>query len=226
MQFGDSSRGIEHSLMEAVYRWNNSSSDVYVIRIKGDDLKKIVVNGALSFATTYCGEGSSVKIINKNIYASYGLIYTKPDGRTTYVELLSPTTKPTKEPNLEFNSTNGVFIYQYDTDIYRADGSTRGTKINLSGSPMAYFVQSYSTDPAKDWDEENRELISVMFEFSPRSVVVNPRIDLVQVPVRIVVNEHNEMVFHAGIITNEASAPMVIDIQDNESFRRSMWPYM
>ena len=53
---------------------------------------------------------------------------------------------------------------------------------------MAYFVQSYSTDPAKDWDEENRELISVMFEFSPRSVVVNPRIDLVQVPVRIVVN--------------------------------------
>ena len=65
-----------------------------------------------------------------------------------------------------------------------------------------------------------------MFEFSPRSVVVNPRIDLVQVPVRIVVNEHNEMVFHAGIITNEASAPMVIDIQDNESFRRSMWPYM
>lgn len=226
VQFGDSSRGIEHSLMEAVYRWNNSSSDVYVIRIKGDDLKKIVVNGALSFATTYCGEGSSVKIINKNIYASYGLIYTKPDGRTTYVELLSPTTKPTKEPNLEFNSTNGVFIYQYDTDIYRADGSTRGTKINLSGSPMAYFVQSYSTDPAKDWDEENRELISVMFEFSPRSVVVNPRIDLVQVPVRIVVNEHNEMAFHAGIITNEASAPMVIDIQDNESFRRSMWPYM
>lgn len=41
MQFGDSSRGIEHSLMEAVYRWNNSSSDVYVIRIKGDDLKRL-----------------------------------------------------------------------------------------------------------------------------------------------------------------------------------------
>lgn len=226
VQFGDGNEGIESSLMQSIYEWNGGDQNCFKVKIEGDELKTIVSNGALYFATLYSNEGSIVKIKNKNIYASYGVIYTDIKGKTAYSELLTPNTRPTKEPIGESNSTNGVLIYEYDSDTYRADGGQRGTLLDLRNSPVAYFVQSYSINPEADWDSGNREFISVMREFSPQGVVANPSVDLKNVPVRVVVNSHNEMIFYAGIMQDAATAPLVIDIQGNESFRRSMWPYL
>lgn len=64
-----------------------------------------------------------------------------------------------------------------------------------------------------------------MWDFVSQSTVSSVK-DLAKVPVRIEVNVENEMIFTAGALTNEPSAPMVININESESFKKSMWPYM
>ena len=225
VQFGEGKdEGIRNSLMNSIKEWN-IKPECQQINISGNDLKTIVCDGALHFATTYSSEASAVRILNRNIYASYGILYKDIKGIYQYLELLSPSTKPIKEPNLEANSTNGVYIYEYDTNKYNAQGIPQGTFVDLRNSPKAFFVQSYSQDTAEDWKNNRRELISVMWDFVPQSAVSSVR-DLMRVPVRIEVNSENEMIFTAGALTNEPSAPMVININESDSFKKSMWPYM
>lgn len=223
VQFGENELSIEDNIMRAVQRWNGGASS-YKIKLQGDTLKTIVSEGALYFATIYSDAASIVKIRNRNLYASYGVVYTKPDGKTAYCELLNPKTKPTKSPNLDGNSTNGVYIYQYDTDRYNAH-DRREIKIDLRGGSVAYFVQSYSNDTACDWDAGNRDLITEMFPFNTRQTVASVS-ELKSVPVRIIVNADGEMLFYAGMIHDEATAPLRIDVTDSKSFNESMWPYL
>lgn len=223
VQFGEGELSIEENVMQAVQRWNGGTSS-YKLKLQGDTLKTIVSEGALYFATIYSDAASIVKIRNCNLYASYGIVYTKPDGKTAYCELLNPTTKPTKAPNLDDNSTNGVYIYQYDTDRYNAH-DRKEIKLDLRGGSAAYFVQSYSNDTARDWDAGCRDLITEMFPFNTRQTVACAS-ELKNVPVRIVVNADGEMLFYAGMIHDEAIAPLRIDVTDSKSFNESMWPYL
>lgn len=223
VQFGAGELSIEENVMQAVQRWNGGGSS-YKLKLQGDALKTIVSEGALYFATIYSDAASIVKIRNRNLYASYGVVYTKPDGKTAYCELLNPTTKPTKAPNLDDNSTNGVYIYQYDTDRYNAH-DRKEIKLDLRGGSVAYFVQSYSNDTARDWDAGCRDLITEMFPFNTRQTVASAS-ELKAVPVRIVVNADGEMLFYAGMIHDEATAPLRIDVTDSKSFNESMWPYL
>ena len=225
VQFGDGQdNGIRNSLMNSIKEWNIKQK-CQQINISGNELKTIVSDGALHFATTYSSEASAVRILNRNIYASYGILYKDIRGIYQYLELLSPSTKPIREPNLEANSTNGVYIYEYDTDKFNAQGKSRGLFVDLRNSPKAFFVQSYSQDTARDWKNNHRELISVMWDFVPQSAVSSVK-ELNRVPIRIEVNCDNEMIFTAGFLTNEPSAPMVININESASFEKSMWPYM
>lgn len=223
IQFGKGKLSIENSVMDAVQRWNGGASS-YKLRLQGDVLKTIVSEGALYFATIYSDAASIVKIRNRNLYASYGVVYTKPDGKTAYYELLNTKTKPIKSPNLDDNSTNGVYIYQYDTDRYNAH-DRKDVRLDLRGGSTAYFVQSYSNDTAQDWDAKRRDLITEMFPFNTRQAVASAS-ELKSVPVRIVVNADGEMLFYAGMIHDEATAPLRIDVTDNKSFNESMWPYL
>ena len=226
VQFGDESpMGIRASVMRTLEEWN-SCNQCFQIDVRGNDLKTVVCNGALHFATTYSSESSAVKFLNRNIYASYGVLYKDIRGRYMYHELLSPRTKFTREPNLEINSHNGLYVYEYDTDKYCAQaGKQMRNTINLRNSPNLYFVQSYSLDTAEDWKNNKHELISVMWEVSSDSVVSSPR-DKESVHVRIEVNADNEMIFTAGSLTNEPSSSLIININESESFKKGMWPYM
>lgn len=223
VQFGEGELSIEENVMQAIQRWNGGASS-YKLKLQGDILKTIVAEGALYFATIYSDAASIVKIRNRNLYASYGVVYNKPDGKTAYCELLNPTTKPTKVPNLDDNSTNGVYIYQYDTDKYNAH-DRKEIKLDLRGGSVAYFVQSYSNDTARDWDAGCHDLITEMFPFNTRQTVASVS-ELKTVPVRIVVNADGEMLFYAGMIHDEATAPLRIDVTDSKSFNESMWPYL
>jgi len=223
VQFGNGSSSIEENVMQAVQKWNGGVTS-YKIKLQGDTLKTIVSEGALYFATIYSDTASIVKIRNRNLYASYGVVYTTPNGQTAYCELLNPKTRPTKAPNLDDNSTNGVYIYQYDTDRYNAH-DRREIKLDLRGGSVAYFVQSYSNDTAKDWDAGCRDLITEMYPFNTRQTVATAS-ELRSVPVRIVVNADGEMLFYAGMIHDEATAPLRIDVTDSKSFNESMWPYL
>ena len=223
VQFGNESLSVKKSVFDAVQRWNGGVPS-YKLQLQGDALKTIVSEGALYFATIYSDDASIVKIRNRNLYASYGVVYTKPDGKTAYCELLNPSTKPTKLPDFDKNSKNGVYIYEYDTDRYNAH-DRKEIRLDLRAGAIAYFVQSYSNDTANDWDAGCRDLITEMFPFSTRQTVSSAS-ELKTVPVRIVVNADGEMLFYAGMIHDEATAPLRIDVTDSKSFNESMWPYM
>lgn len=225
VQFGEGHpEGIRASLMDAISRWDNDS-EREEIDIEGDKLKTVVCEGALSFATTYCNPGSAVRFKNRNLYASYGIVYKDARGYMQYKEMLTPETKPTVTPNTDTNSRNSIFIYQYDTNIANASGDRNGVKLDLRGCSKVYFVQSYSSETAQDFHDGRFELISIMWDPTVKSAVSNDR-ELDKVPVRIEVNSDNEMVFTLGNLINEPSASMKIDINKSDSFKKSMWPYL
>lgn len=222
VQFGAGhTDGIRQAVMTAIAEWDNDP-EREAIDIKGDALKTVVCEGALSFASVYCAAGSAVEFKNKNIYASYGVIYKDADNRVQYKELINPSTKPTVVPNIEGNSSNGTFVYQYDTDVDSAAGQS--PTVPAQGGTYVYFVQSYSKNTAKDFKEGRLELISVMWAAPVAAAVSNPR-EREHLPVRIEVNADNEMTFTAGNLTNIPSASMKIDINKSEAFKKGLWPY-
>lgn len=225
VQFGNGHpEGIRTSLMKAIAEWDNDS-EREEIELQGDRLKTVVCEGALSFATIYNIPGAAVKFNNRNIYASYGVVYKDVKGVMQYKELLTPATKPVVEPNTDTNSSNGLFIYQYDTDYANASGKRNGENLDLRGCSRVYFVQSYSSDTAKDFHDGRFEMISIMWDPTVKSAVSNVK-QLENVHVRIEVNADNEMVFTLGELINEPSASMKIDIKKSDSFKKSMWPYL
>ena len=225
VQFGDGHpQGIRASLMGALRLWDNDA-EREEIELQGDRLKTVVCEGALNFATTYCIPGSAVRFKNRNIYASYGIVYKDVRGIIQYKELLNPSTKPLVEPNTDTNSSNSMFIYQYDTNYANAAGTRNGVRLDLRGCSKVYFVQSYSSETAKDFHDGRFEMISVMWDPTVKSAVSDAH-QLKNVPVRIEVNSDNEMIFTLGNLINEPSASMKIDINISDSFKKSMWPYL
>ena len=87
----------------------------------------------------------------------------------------------------------------------------------------AYLVQCYSPDPAKDYEdaETRNDYISIMAAFNPESVCQDTR----NVHLRLEINERNEMIFTAGDLKFDTAAPVKIDVELNNTFKHSMWPY-
>lgn len=221
VQFAD----VKERVKAKIDTWNGHNP-LFPIEVTGDALKSIVVDGALQFAALYSHEGSIVKVNTRNIYASYGLIYKDVNGNIAYKELISPTTKPVKPPKEGVFPEDGISVYEYDSDIYCADGSkNREQRVDLRGCPLAFFVQNFSIDPVRDWTAGHREYITEMNQFSPQGVVANA-VDLNSVHVRIQVNSKNEMIFSAGTMQNDPTDPLIIDVESNETFKQSMWPYL
>lgn len=220
VQFGP----ISACLKKRISKWNKGDR-CYVIDIKGDDLKTVVVQGAMYYATLYGNDGSIINLENRNIYASYGVIYVNAQGHTRYQELINASTEPIGVTTQQTAQCNGIQIYSYDTKVHSADEFARDITVDLRNTPMAYLVQSYSPDTAADYDKKKFDYISVMAEFNPRSVVSTAQ-DCRSISLRLQVTKQNQMIFSAGVITNEATSPLKIDIKKNETFRHSMWPFV
>lgn len=218
IQFGE----IKKRLQNRINIWNDDNHCVS-LEIKGEKLKTVVSQGALYYAALYGKRTSSVVLNNKNIYAKYGVLYVNRQNRWTYQPLIDPFTKSIGQSIGNAGQQNGMTIYVYDTDRYSADVYTEYINVDMRNSIEAYLVQCYSPNPADDYiDEETRnDYISVMAVFNPESVCQDTR----NVHLRLQINENNEMIFTAGDLEFEASAPIKIDIETNNTFKHSMWPY-
>jgi hypothetical protein len=218
IQFGDIKRRLQHK----IDIWNDDNHCA-TLEINGDKLKTIVSQGALYYATLYGKRTSSVVLCNRNIYAKYGVLYEDRKNRWTYQPLIDSKTKSIRRSVAETGQQNGMQIYSYDTDCFSADETTNDICLDMRNTVEAYLVQCYSPDPAKDFEDEERrnDYISVMAAFSPESVCQDKR----KVHLRLVVDENNEMIFTAGDMEFEASAPIKIDVETNQTFKHSMWPY-
>lgn len=218
IQFGDIKKRLQHK----IDTWNDDNHCVS-LEINGDKLKTVVSQGALYYAALYGKHTSSVVLSNKNIYAKYGVLYEDRKNKWTYQPLIDSETKSTRRSVAKTGQQNGMQIYTYDTDRFSADKTTNDICLDMRNTVEAYLVQCYSPDPAKDYEDEERrnDYISVMVAFNPESVCQDKR----NVHIRLVIDENNEMTFTAGDMEFEASAPIKIDVETNNTFKHSMWPY-
>ena len=218
IQFGN----IKQQLLQRINTWNDDSH-CKTLEIVGDQLKTIVSQGALYYAALYGKRTSSVTLNNRNIYAGYGILYVDRKNKWCYQPLLDSHTKSTRRTISKTGQVNGMQIFTYDTDRFSADNTVKDITLDMRNTIEAYLVQCYSTDPAKDYmDEERRnDYISIMVPFNPESVCNDTK----NVHVRLEVDENNEMTFTAGYMTFETSAPVKIDVETNNTFTHSMWPY-
>lgn len=218
IQFGD----IKNRLIHKINIWNDDNHCVS-LEIFGDELKTIVSQGALYYATLYGKRTSSVMLSNKNIYAKYGVLYVDRKNRWQYQPLIDATTKTTKRSLANTGQQNGMQIFTYDTDRFSADTTKDDITVDMRNTIEAYLVQCYSPDPAKDYEDEERrnDYISIMAAFNPESVCQDTR----NVHLRLEINENNEMIFTAGDLRFDTTAPVKIDVEMNNTFKHSMWPY-
>lgn len=219
IQFGN----IKDRLRECINRWNDDDLHCHTVEIVGEELKTIVSQGAIFYAALYGKKAASIELNNRNIFAKYGVLYMNNKGKWLYQPLLDFDTQPTGRSLSSTGQRNGMQIYTYDTDRYSADVDNNYIVLNLSSTINAYLVQCYSTDPAKDFEDEEKrhDYITIMASFSPESVAQ----DTTKVHVRLEIDENNEMTFTAGNLTFEATAPVKIDVEKNNTFKHSMWPY-
>lgn len=200
----------------------------YVVRdLDAQTLKSAVVQGALQFAALYRRQGprARVRIHNRNLQARYGILYNDPldPGRLCFKELLNPSTRPiSSEPVVE----DGLTIFSYDTDVFDADPTNdhRSNFVDLSGTAVAYFVQSFAADTAAQASAGRYEYITRMAEFTAQQVGYGARPD--RVPVRVTIDEKNQMRVRLGQQTDDPMAPLRMNLHDSPSFRASLWPFL
>jgi len=216
IQFNKLREAVEIELME----WGNQGDNIHTIyNPDSTELKNIVVKGALQYATSYRDKtGNSTRINNRNVQARYGILTKDNLGYWRFDEFLNPSTTPSS-PNVYYK--DGITVYKYDTDVHSAH--TGNNKIDMSHSSVAFFVQSYSSDTARDVTENKWEYITKMFPINRSVIKVN---DYKNIPVRIRIDEENNMVVKVGPKTFGEKEPLSINTVNNNTFKMSMWPYM
>lgn len=216
--------GLRTRVKECIREWSNKA--VYFTSVdEPDKLKNVVARGALQYALNFRDmQVSNVSFKNRNLLARYGIIYNDPENyeRKLFKEFLNPHTKPIHNEPLVINGLN---IYEYDTDIANALNG-EDPFIDLTSTPTLFFVQSFSSDTARDFNESNWEYITIMYEID-RTLVALPS-NMSRVKVRVVINNRNEMKVYIGHDDDDEAigAPLQMNLLDNETFKESMWPYL
>ncbi|MEM1319428.1 MAG: hypothetical protein AAGG75_04185 [Bacteroidota bacterium] len=199
-----------------------SDRDVYFTPVRDSrDLKSIVVKGALQYALRFRRQQfSSVSFKNRNLLARYGVLYTDPATfEWRFKELLNPSTTPIRENP----PVDGLTIFEYDTDRFNALNGEE-PYIDLSATATGFFVQSFSSDTAKDANDSNWEYLTAMFDFEQDDVASGSNIE--RVKVRITVDARNKMRVRIGDLKSNTNTPLKMDLVENQTFKKSMWPYM
>jgi hypothetical protein len=223
MQLALLRRGVEVELKG----WVAGDAPYVVENLNAQTLKSAVVQGALQFAALYRHQGprARVRFHNRNLQARYGILYHDPAQpyRLLFKELLNPSTRPlSPDPVLE----DGLTLYRYDTDVFDADPTNdhRPNFVDLGGTPVAYFVQSFAADTAANANAGRYEYITRMAEFTAQQVGFGARPD--RVPVRVTIDEKNQMRVRLGQQTDDPVAPLRMNLHDSPTFRAGMWPFL
>jgi hypothetical protein len=217
-------RLLRDAVARELHDWCGNNSLYFVDDLTAEARKSAVVIGATLFAELYRRQrsDSSVRFTRRNIHARYGLLHRDPlrPDQWVFTELLNPSTLPVSpEPIIH----DGMVIYRYDTDLHDADPEDHGPNVvDLRQTPVAYFAQSFAADTAANANAGRWEYITRMERFEVDQATGAGRRD--RVPVRITVDESNQMTFRLGNQINDPVAPLRMSLTDNPTFRGSMWP--
>lgn len=170
-----------------------------------DRSKTVVVEGALSYASLYSDNDSTVQFRSPNIMANYGIIYRDENGEMHYQELLNPRKdKPQKEIIKE-----GMTLHTYQTEP---------KVLNLASTNRFILVQTYSCDTINDWKKGNLEYITEMAQYWAEG-----RGDRAHMELSILVDETGSLTLRVNGATASGIAPSRVDI-NSYSNQMSLWP--
>ncbi len=168
-------------------------------KISVDGLKTSVAQGALEYAS-YHGNGNQTFVIeNRNIYANYGVLYGNING-LQYATLIDNHTK------LSVDNQLGLEVYKSD-EKFKLDFQSLGIR-------HIWLIQTYSDNPVRDWQEGNREMISVLFSCDCSSFVDHSKILLT-------IDKNNRLKFEIG--GQNITVRAHVDFND-QSLKKSLWP--
>ncbi len=145
-------RASQFSLLFQNLRRILALNDYDIIRYRREESiesKTVVSKGALLYANLFRNTNSFIQLENKNLFYSFGIIYTNIlSNDKEYLELLSPRTK-FKRINEKSN------LKDYESDI---------VQINLSITPQIEIVQSFSSNTLEDFQlkRENVSIVGVL----------------------------------------------------------------
>ena len=173
-------------------------------------LKTVVVDGSLSF----CMGINSFELVNRNVYATYGVLLKHQNGRTIWLPLIDYRTQPVSTSPL---SRDGITISEYDTRVHRAvsDSDVDPQNVDLSSFSEILLVQSYCKDTLQSWLDGKTELISVLggIRLDGSTARVSQ--------IRLVINSENQLTLFIG---NQPRKLSPHDNYEDETFAKSMWP--
>lgn len=216
-------KNLRDSFRNALKEFVSNEYEPYIIfQNDSEKLKSVVVTGALNYAVEFRNEDlSSVKVTSRNLVARYGFLYKNPeDDKWEFLEVLNPSTD---HLNLIPHNVSGLSVFEYDTDKKNAQGDPSKMYIDLSSTSVGYFVQSYSDNTARDFNQKKWDYITIMFSFQKGNITTKGNVKKVRVRVRI--NKDNQMSVTVGREENDFRDPLKIDFS-NDTFKKSLWPYV
>lgn len=193
------------ALSEAISDWADPNRPIHYLKeLKPEELKKIVVEGALHY-TNYLINPEH-KQLRSGVFARYGVLY-RIEEEWHFEELLKP------DP------------LQKDQKTWK-----KISTIDVRTPGKAYFVQSFAKDTAADWTKGNKAYITSLFEFVPRDASNSTQLEaFARFLVEAEIKEDDEgqlsILFRAGNRSNNPKRPVYIDKSPDSIFRKSMWPF-
>ncbi|HET7228698.1 MAG TPA: hypothetical protein VFJ16_01715 [Longimicrobium sp.] len=217
---------IRDAVEKELRAWSGNDALSVIDTLRDQELKSAVVQGAIQYAALYRRQTprSPVRLRNRNVQARYGVLYRNPAraDEWAFKELLNPSTEPV---HAEPVTQHGMVVHQYDTDQHDADPNDDAPNVvNLSQTSVAQFVQSYAADTAGDANAGRWEYITRMAEFPTEQAWSADHRDAV--PVRITVDENNQMEFRLGNQIDDPVAPLRVNLNESRTFRGAMWPFL
>jgi hypothetical protein len=175
-------------------------------KVQSDDgLKTSVAQGALAYVSFFGDGGKTIRLEGRNIYAHYGMLWEDVNGFHYRPFIQSRNDAKIKASK----ATNGVFIDEYEI--------TKQFNFHDIQAGHIWLVQTYSDNPAKDWEDGNREMISVLFSRDCGDFMgINSEFTLT-----LKIDSLNRLIFKIGA-QNLTLSPHV-DFNDM-SLRMSLWP--
>ena len=177
-------------------------------------LKEAVVEGAMVYATSFVDNPLN-KIIDKNIYATYGLMLNIGNNQWYWQPMIDAKTKPVGT----FKKL-GRTISTYDSSEWCCADGIKDFSLDFRTINHCYIVQTYDSKNAlQNWMDNRREMITVLGRI-PGSELQQYR-GLGSIPVVMKVSEENRIELH---ISGGSIAVLPHDDFEDTSFRKSMWP--
>lgn len=176
---------------------------VDTLMLHGDynKLKTVVTYGALAYASRYNMPGSTYSLISKSHYAQFGVVLH------TNLNTLSFIWQPLIGGGVQIKEADGII----ESEEYR---------FQLGNVIAIDLVQSYSTDVVKDYEEGNKDMISVLTQVDVSEIGK-------EYPISLTYYDQNLHPGQKQFIFKVGGRIYPIDPHDdfnNESLRKSLWP--